>query len=126
VVAEVLGDDDVGPVTADCGGDVAAQRQPLDDATVGVAEELDARHADGGTGRRRRQRVDARLPGRDQHVRHLLAGRSPRGDGTGDAPLDVVGVGDDHRRRTPSVRERRQGHRSALRPPSTTSVWPVT
>ena len=70
----------------------------------------------GGARRRRRQRVDAGLAGRDEHVRHLLAGRRPRGDGAGDAPLDVVGVGDDHRRLAPAVGELGQRHRSALEP----------
>ena len=45
-LAVVLGDDDVGPVAADRGGDVAAQVEALDDAPVGMAEELDLRDAD--------------------------------------------------------------------------------
>jgi hypothetical protein len=36
------------------------------------------------------------------------------------------GWGDDHRRLVPAARELDERHRSALSPPSTTSVWPVT
>ena len=45
-LAVVLGDDDVGSVAADRGREVPTQVQPLDDAPVGVAEELDLGHAD--------------------------------------------------------------------------------
>ena len=115
-LAAVLGDDDVGPLAADRRGDVSAQREVLDDAAVRMAEELDLGHADDGAARPLlglacharlvgRHRVDARLAGRDEHVGHRAAGGRPCRDRAGDAPLDVVGVGDDHRRPLPPVRE---------------------
>jgi hypothetical protein len=137
VLTVVLGDDDVGSLPADGGGDVAAQREVLHDPPVGVVEELDVRHADdaaagallGLAGHARLvggHRVDARFAAGDEDVGHVPPGRRPRRDRAGHAPLDVVGVGDDDRRPLPPIGERRQGHRSALRPPSTTSVCPVT
>jgi hypothetical protein len=133
VLAVVLGDDDVGPLTADRRGEVAAEGEVLDDSAIRVAEELDLRDADDrATGALlglprdarlgRPQRVDAGLARRHQDVRDVPTGRRPGGDGTREAPLDVVGVGDDHGRPLPAGRELGQRHRRALSPPSTTSV----
>ena len=137
VLAVVLGHDDVGALPADRRRDVTAQGEVLDDPPVGVAEELDRRHADDGTagallrlargpGVVRRHRVDARLARRHEDVGHLATGGRPGRDRAGDAVLDVVGVGDDDRRPSPAVGELGEvAHRSALSPPSTTSVCPV-
>ena len=55
-------------------------------------------------------RVDAGLAGRHEHVGHGAPGRRPRRDGGRRAPLDVVGMGDDHRGPLPAVGELLQVH----------------
>src|SRR5699024_6841578 len=100
------GDDQVGTVAADGGGDVPAQRHAVLDRPVGVVAELDALDTDdggagallvrpGGRGVDRVHGVDPRLAAGQQVVVDPLAGGRPLRDGGSHAVLDVVGVGDD-------------------------------
>ena len=64
----------------------------------------------GDLGGCRFHRVDPRLAGRHEHVGDGAPGRRPRGHSGRRAPLDVVGMGGDHRRPLPAVGELLQVH----------------
>ncbi len=122
----VDGDDDVGRDVEDRLGDPGAQLRGVAQPAVGEVPKPHIVHADN---RRRpalftlpqrpglfgRHPGDARFAPGGQRVVHRLARRRPRGDRGTDAVLGVVGVWDEHQRRTPIRRKLLQrgqfGHR---------------
>ncbi|GEC05016.1 hypothetical protein SSP24_26710 [Streptomyces spinoverrucosus] len=127
----VQGDHQLGPVTADGGGDVAAQGDAVLDHPILVVEELHSADTDGcGTGALlllpqrpglgRCQCVDARFAACGEDVGDLTAVLHPGGD-CGRAPeFEVVGMGHHGKGTLPvgrhrlQLRERRIGHRTCF------------